>query len=306
MTDTSDIRFLLTIQAGGSLLAAARALGVTPSAVSQRLQQLEARVGARLVDRSARRLRFTDEGALLCRRGEALVHQLDELMQEVQASQAGLLGRLSVCAPLGFGRRYVAPLAADFQRLNPRIEVALTLSDEPLAVAAERHDVIVHIGALPASNLIGHAIAPNARLLVAAPAVLRRFGTPQTPEDLAGMPCIVLRENNEDVSLWSFAKGRTTRSVRVPAPLSCNDGDVIRQWAVEGRGVILRSEWDVADDLRAGRLVRLLPGWKAPDANVVALTHDRAGLPRRTRDFMAHLQAGFKGGAPWRVASSAP
>lgn len=302
MTDTADIRFLLSIKAGGSLLAAARTLGVTPSAVSQRLQQLEARVSARLVDRSARRLRFTEAGEMLCRRGESLVRQLDELLQDVHGDQSGLVGRLNICAPLGFGRRYIAPLAADFQRLNPRVDIALTLSDEPLSATAGRFDVIVHIGQLPASNLIGHAIAPNARLLVAAPELLRRHGTPQTPEDLANLPCIVLRENNEDVSLWSFTKGRTTRSVRVNAALSCNDGDVIRQWAVEGRGVILRSEWDVADDLRAGRLQRLLPAWKAPDANVVALTQDRAGLPRRTRDFMQHLQAGFKGAVPWRVA----
>ena len=93
----------------------------------------------------------------------------------------------------------------------------------------------------------------------------------------------MLRENNEDVSLWQFSKGRTRRSVRVSAHLSCNDGDVIRQWACEGRGVILRSEWDVADDIAKGRLVRLLPGWKAPDADVMALTHQRAGLPARTR-----------------------
>ncbi|WP_233177197.1 LysR substrate-binding domain-containing protein, partial [Ralstonia sp. ASV6] len=114
-------------------------------------------------------------------------------------------------------------------------------------------------------------------------------------------PCIVLRENKEDMSLWHFGKGRTSRSVRVQAKLICNDGDVIRRWACEGRGAILRSEWDVADDLRAGRLVRLLPGWKAPDANVIALTHNRAGLPQRTRHFMQFLQSRFKPQPPWRA-----
>ena len=89
--------------------------------------------------------------------------------------------------------------------------------------------------------------------------------------------------------------------MRVPSKLICNDGDVIRRWACEGRGVILRSEWDVAEDLRAGRLVRLLPGWKAPDANVIALTHNRAGLPQRTRHFMQFLQSCFKPQPPWRA-----
>jgi DNA-binding transcriptional LysR family regulator len=169
-----------------------------------------------------------------------------------------------------------------------------------LTEAADRFDVVVHIGELRASNLVGHAIAPNARFVCASPAFVNRFGTPEAPDDLARVPCIILRENNEDVSLWHFSKGKTSRSVRVASKLSCNDGDVIRRWACEGRGVILRSEWDVADDIRRGALVRLLPAWKAPDANVIALTHNRSGLPRRTRDFMQYLQGRFRPLTPWR------
>jgi DNA-binding transcriptional LysR family regulator len=164
----------------------------------------------------------------------------------------------------------------------------------------DRFDIVVHIGELPVSNLIGYTIAPNARFVCAAPTLIKRVGMPDSPDELSKLPCIVLRENNEDVSLWQFSKGRTRRSVRVSAHLSCNDGDVIRQWACEGRGVILRSEWDVADDLAKGKLVRLLSGWKAPDADVVALTHQRAGLPARTRHFMQYLQSRFRPQPPWR------
>nr|WP_240766345.1 LysR substrate-binding domain-containing protein [Paraburkholderia flava] len=115
------------------------------------------------------------------------------------------------------------------------------------------------------------------------------------------MPCIALRENNEDVTLWHLSKGRVARSVRVPARLSSNDGDVIREWAYEGRGAIVRSEWDVAEDLARGTLVRLLPAWKLPDANVIALTHQRTGLPMRTKMFMKHLQERFRPVPPWRA-----
>ena len=301
MTDSADLRFLLAIQDNGSLVATARALGLTPSAVSQRLQQLEKKLGTRLVDRTARSLRFTHEGSLLCERGAELIRQLDALSDDLHTRQGGLVGTLKVNAPLGFGRRYVAPVVADFQQQHPDVDIELTLSDAPLTEAAERFDVVVHIGALEVSNLVGYAIAPNARWICASPAFVKRFGLPQTPDDLATLPCIVLRENKEDVSLWHFSKGRTSRSVRVPSKLMCNDGDVIRRWACEGRGVILRSEWDVADDVRAGRLVRLLPGWKAPDANVIALTHARAGLPQRTRHFMQFLQSRFKPQPPWRA-----
>ncbi|MFP6560641.1 LysR family transcriptional regulator [Paraburkholderia sp. B3] len=301
MTDSADIRFLLAIQQNGSLIATARKLGLTPSAVTQRLQQLEKKLGARLIDRTARKLIFTEEGALLCQRGSELIQQFDTLLEDLRIRQGGLVGTLKVNAPLGFGRRYLAPVIADFQQANPDVDVALTLSDQPLTEAADRFDVVVHIGELRASNLVGHAIAPNARWVCASAAFLKRFGNPDAPDDLARLLCIVLRENNEDVSLWHFSKGKTSRSVRVASKLSCNDGDVIRRWACEGRGIILRSEWDVADDIRQGRLVRLLPAWKAPDANVTALTHNRSGLPRRTRDFMQYLQARFRPLPPWRV-----
>ena len=301
MTDSVDLRFLLAIQDNGSLVATARALGLTPSAVSQRLQQLEKKLGTRLVDRTARSLRFTQEGALLCERGAELIRQLDALSEDLHTRRGGLVGTLKVNAPLGFGRRYVAPVIAEFQDQHPDVDIELTLSDAPLTEAADRFDVVVHIGALQVSNLVGYAIAPNARFVCASPALVKRFGLPQAPEDLAALPCIVLRENKEDVTLWHFSKGRTSRSVRVRNHLVCNDGDVIRQWAREGRGVILRSEWDVADDLRAGHLVRLLPGWKAPDANVIALTHGRAGLPQRTRHFMQALQSRFRPQPPWRA-----
>ncbi|BAN27518.1 LysR family transcriptional regulator [Caballeronia insecticola] len=300
MTDTADIRFLLTIQRSGSLVATGRTLGVSPSAVSQRLQQLEKKLGTRLIDRTARKLHFTEEGALLCQRGADLIEQFDALFDELHTRRGGLVGALRINGPLGFGRRYLAPVVADFQRDHPDVDISLTLSDQPLTETADRFDVVVHIGELRASNLIGHAIAPNARFLCASPALVRRFGMPEAPQDLAHLPCIVLHENREDASLWHFSKGRTSTSVRVASKLGCNDGDVIRRWALEGRGIVLRSEWDVADDIRKGTLVRLLPSWKVPDANVVALTRNRAGLPRRTREFMQYVQSRFRPHPPWR------
>jgi molybdate transport repressor ModE-like protein len=300
MNDSTDIRFLLTIREAGSLVAAARKLGISPPAVTQRLQQIERKLDTRLVDRTARRLRFTEDGTLLCQRGAHLVEQFDTLFEDLRARRGGLVGTVRIRAPLGFGRRYLASVVSGFQQDNPDVDIELTLTDQPLTEAADRYDIVVHIGELPASNLIGYAIAPNARFVCASPAFLKRFPNPEIPEDLAHLPCIVLRENNEDVSLWQFRKGRTARSVRVSSKLSCNDGEVIRRWACEGRGVILRSEWDVADDVAMGNLVRLLPAWKAHDADVIALTSNRAGLPARTRQFMQYLQARFRPQPPWR------
>ncbi|WP_206957046.1 LysR family transcriptional regulator [Trinickia acidisoli] len=299
--DSADIRLLLAIRQCGTLAAAARQLGLTASAVSQRLQQLEQRLDTRLVDRTARKLQFSEEGALLCDRGIELVAQFDALHEDLRAQRRGLVGTLKINAPFGFGRRHLAPVVADFQRENPEVGVILTLTEQPLTNGTERYDVIVHIGELRASNLIGHLIAPNTRFVCASPALVRRFGEPQTPDELARLPCIVLQENDEDASLWQFSKGKTRLSVRVSSKLNCNDGDIVRRWACEGRGIILRSEWDVADDLRSGALRKLLPAWKALDADVIALTHHRSGLPRRTRDFMQYLQSRFRPLPPWRT-----
>lgn len=301
MIDAFEIRFLLIIRESRSLLEASRKLGLTPSAVTQRLQLMEKKLDVRLVDRSARRLRFTDEGELLCARGTGLLQQFDTLLEDLQERRRGFVGKLKINAPFGFGRQYVAPSVAAFKSLHPEVEIVLTLSDQPMLEVEDRFDVVIHIGQLGVSNLVCRTLAANRRYVCASPAFMARHGPIESPEQLAELPCIALRENNEDVTLWHFNRGRNSKSVRVQASLSSNDGNVIKQWGCDGLGVILRSEWDVAHDLAQGTLVRLLPGWKLPDADVVALTHQRDGLPERTRNFMRLLQESFQPEPPWRA-----
>ena len=301
MIDAFEIRFLLIIRESKSLLEASRKLGLTPSAVTQRLQLMEKKLDVRLVDRSARRLRFTDEGELLCARGTGLLQQFDTLLEDLQERRRGFVGKLKINAPFGFGRQYVAPSVAAFKSLHPEVEIVLTLSDQPMLEVEDRFDVVIHIGQLGVSNLVCRTLAANRRYVCASPAFIARHGPIESPEQIAELPCIALRENNEDVTLWHFNRGRNSKSVRVQASLSSNDGNVIKQWGCDGLGVILRSEWDVAHDLAQGTLVRLLPGWKLPDADVVALTHQRDGLPERTRNFMRLLQESFQPEPPWRA-----
>ena len=300
MNETFDIRFLLVIRESESLLAASRKLGLTPSAVTQRLQQMEKKLSIRLLDRSARQLRFTDEGEFLCLRGADLVEQFDSLLADLQERRSGFVGTLKINAPFGFGRLHVAPAVAAFQRLHPDVEIQLSLSEQPMVEATDRFDVVIHIGELRTSNLVGHSIAPNRRYVCASPDFIEQHGLPEHPDQLATLPCIALRENNEDVTLWHFTRAGKTHNVRIRPALSCNDGSVIRQWACEGNGIILRSEWDVADALAEGTLVRLLPGWKLPKANIVALTHQREGLPARTLKFLRFLQDQFRPQPLWR------
>ena len=300
MIDTLDLQFLLAIKEHGSLVGAARFLNVTPSAVTQRLQQLEAKLDIHLIDRTARRLHFTDEGELLCRKGQTLLEQHKALLEEVMQQHGKLVGSLKINAPFGFGRKYLTPIITQFHRLYPQVEVLLKLSEQPLLEEQDRFDLVLHIGELYNSNLIVHAIAPNQRFICAAPALIEHYGMPSTPQALLNLPSIALQENNEDTTLWCFEQKSKKQTIRVIPSLSSNDGDVVCSWAKSGLGIIMRSQWDVADALSQGHLIRLLPEWTLPDAPVVALTHRRKGMPERVHVFMSLLKQQFSPQPPWQ------
>lgn len=299
MITSDDLRFFAVVARCGSVAAVARQLGVTPSAAGQRLAALERRVGVRLADRDRRGLRLTDEGRLLADRATALVADLDDLAETLAARREDVGGHLHVVAPLGFGRQYVAPLAAQFRARYPGVSLDLTLTAE--REPSDAYDLWVHIGELRDTSLVGRRLARNDRWLVASPAYLAAAGTPAAPSEVARFTCLVLRENEEDTSLWRFARDGREEAVRVRPALASNDGEALRTWALDGLGLLVRSEWDVADDVRDGRLVRLLPDYALPSADVTALLGSRRGRSARTQAFLDLLLDALAP-APWRRA----
>jgi len=159
---------------------------------------------------------------------------------------------------------------------------------------------MIHIGELRDSTLVAYPLAPNRRILCASPAYLARRGAPAKPEDLRDHDCIALRENEEDVTLWRFKRGRGPAvGVRIAPVLSSNAGAAAVAWALAGHGIVARSEWDVAEHVKNRDLVPLLAGWNLPEANVVALVKSRQDLSARTAGFLAHLREAFAA-TPWR------
>jgi DNA-binding transcriptional LysR family regulator len=302
MLTSDDLVFFSAIARAPSLAAAARQLDVTPSSVTQRLQALERRLGVQLLHRSGRQLSLTDEGALLLDHGATVVGELAQLTDRVQARRGIVAGRLRVIAPLGFGRAHVAPLLHRFAARHPGLSLDVTLSDRLGRVPVTGWDVAVHIGTLADSSLRAHRLAPNARVLCAAPSLLVTHGVPDVPDDLLRFPCLVLRENDEDTTLWRFTTPRGPATVRIEPHYSSNDGEVIREWALAGAGVLLRSEWSVAADLAAGRLVRLLEDCTLPPADIMALVPTRTGRSARTSACVAFLREEFAD-VPWRRSS---
>jgi len=291
MLSLDDLRLLATVEASDSLAAASRVLNVTPPAVTQRLQQIEARIGLKLLDRSHRRLQLTAEGQLTNSRGRRILAEVDELVEKLTSERSLVAGHLRVFASLGFGRRYVAATVESFHRLYPDVTVALELSDRGDRLPQSVHDIVIHIGELRDSARKFRHIAPNRRLACAAPCYLQRYGVPTHPDHLRDHHCIVLWENDEDVSLWRFnhVPSRRRLKIRVEPRLSSNDGEVVRRWGVSGEGVIVRSEWDVRDDIRTGRLTVLFEDWEAPSGDVVAYVRPQAERPARVRRFLQCL-----------------
>jgi DNA-binding transcriptional LysR family regulator len=301
MLSSEDLRFFLVVVASQSLAEAARTLNVTPPAVTQRLAALERRLGVRLVERGRRRIALTDEGDLLAARGRRICDELSEVAEAVGSRRGVVAGHLRILAPLGFGHRYVAPAVARVRRDHPGVTATLTLSDRPARLVEDSWDVMVHIGELRDSALVMQRIAFNRRILCAAPAYLERHGAPARPADLHRHACIALRENDEDVTLWRFTdEAGEVDSVRIDPVLASTEGGVVCDWALAGMGIVVRSEWDVAAHLREGRLIALLPRWRLPDADVVALLPSREVRSARASQFLECLR-GEVAARPWTM-----
>lgn len=300
MLSADDLELFATIGSSTSLAAAARTLGVTPPAVSQRLTQIERRLGLRLIDRGSKGLRITTDGELLLNRSSEILEQLSALQEELAERRGVATGVLRLVAPLGFGRHYITPLITKYHEERPDVRVELTLSDRPGSDLTTASDIMIHIGEMRDSEQIATVVAPNRRILCAAPSYIEKHGEPEEPASLRRHRCIALRENDEDVTLWRFRNGQDDHvSVRIEPHFSTNDGEVSKSMALNGLGIAIRSEWDVADDLTAGTLVPLLPGWQLPDADITAFLGRRGERSARVGDFLMLLRKSLRP-VPWR------
>lgn len=306
MTDTSDLAFFSLLARQPSLAAAAQALDVTPPAVSRRLAALEKRLGVRLLNRTTRRLSLTPEGERYLEDGESILRDIERLERSLLDSREQPQGLLRINASFGFGRRHLGPAISDFVRRWPEVEVILHLSDRTLDLTEHALDIAIRFGPPPDARVLARRIAANRRLLCAAPAYLARRGMPDSPQALADHECIVIREHERVYNNWQLTDGQRQLTVKVRSPLAVNHGEIAVDWALAGHGIVLRSEWDIAADLRAGRLIRVLPGWEGAEADIHAIYPQRHLLSAKVRAFLdflserfAALQAGDPGSAGW-------
>ncbi|WP_377700933.1 LysR family transcriptional regulator [Pseudoduganella sp. UC29_71] len=304
MIDPSELAFFVQIVKEGTLSGAARELGVTPAAVSKRLTRLEEAVGVPLLNRTTRRLSVTDAGELYYANALRILAELEDLERLLSQDRAAPKGLLRVNAPLGFGRTYITPIVSNFVKRYPEVEVQLQLSDHPLSLVDESYDIGIRFGDVPDARVIATKIADNRRLVCAAPSYLKQHGVPRVPNDLARFNCIVLRQNDAAYGTWRFTKGRQTETVKVRGTLSSNDGEVALNWALDGHGLLLRAEWDIAKYLRSGRLQIVLEDYATPSADIHAIYPEKHKLSPKVKVFVEFLATSFQGPAGTKPASA--
>ncbi|HEY4350203.1 MAG TPA: LysR family transcriptional regulator [Paraburkholderia sp.] len=293
MDSISDLAFFVQLVKHGSLSALARELGVTPPAVTARLARIETRLGVRLLNRTTRRISVTQEGELYLSHGARLLVDLEELDRMVSSARAIPKGLLRVNATFGFGRRHIAPAVSAFVRRYAEVEVQLTLTDRSINLAEQAYDVGIWFGQVPDSRLVARKIAPNRRFLCASPEYLEKAGMPATPRDLHSHQCIVLRENDAAYGTWHLSRGRKQETIKVRGALSSNDGETALLWALDGHGVLMRSEWDVQAHLRSGTLRIALPDWSLPSADIYAVYGERMNVSAKVVAFVDFLADWF-------------
>lgn len=280
--------FVRIVERGG-LAAAGRDLGLSPAMVTERLSALEEHYGARLLNRTTRALSLTDEGRLLLDGARQLVNDANDIEARIKLGVNQLSGLIRISAPLDLGRNTISKVVDSFIQAHPAINIELVLSDGYVDLAGQGIDLAVRFGELKDSSLNAVRLGPNRRLVCAAPTYVQRHGIPATPNDLRAHNCLLMRFGSGVDREWIFSDEGKSVAVMVTGNRIANDGDLVRQWCIEGHGIAFKSYWDVKDDLAKGRLQELLSAYSAAQNNIQVVYQGGKSIPKRVRAFIDAL-----------------
>lgn len=291
-----QIEAFVAVVRAGSYVKAAERQDSSKAALSRQVLELEARLGTRLLNRTTRRLSLTETGAAYFERCVQLLDDLREADAEAGATTATARGRLRINAPLTFGNLHLAPLWGEFLKLHPAVELDITLTDRVVDLVEEGFDLAVRIvpaGRLASNSLVARRIATDRILLCASPGYLRSAPALAHPSNLAAHAVMAYAWWSGGDS-WQFTgPDGATADVNVRPRLRTNSGDTCRAAALADQGVIYQPAFLVGPDVRAGRLVELLPGWRGPSLDIHAIYPSRTHLSGKVRAMVDFLAAAF-------------
>ena len=294
-----QISTFVEVVARGSLSAAARAEGIAPAMIGRRLDALEARLGVKLLQRTTRKLALTDEGTAFLEDCQRILAELEEAESAVAERSARATGHLMISAPAGFGRQHVAPLLPSFLAEHQDLTATLNMTDRVTDIVGEGIDVAIRIASLADSSLVSVKLADNERVVVAAPSYLKRHGTPETLADLVRHNCLAISSEGSQRG-WTFRENGKNVVLKVGGNMGCNDGQVLHEWALAGKGLAWRSMWEVGSEIEAGKLRTVLADFAAPGNDIHAVFAQRRHLPLRVRAFVDFLRRAYAQPDYWR------
>lgn len=301
MDQFKQISTFVEVAARGSLSAAARAERIAPAMIGRRLDALEARLGVKLLQRTTRKIVLTNDGAAFLENCQRILADLANAESSVSERSAKASGHLTISAPAGFGRQHVAPLMPSFLSEHRDVTVTLNLNDRVVDLIGEGVDVAIRIADLTDSSLIGVKLADNKRVVVASPAYIKRYGTPASLDDLSKHNCLAMSSEGSQRG-WTFRQNGKNVTLKVAGNMVCNDGAVLHDWALSGKGLAWRSMWEVGSEIESRRLVTVLDEFAAPGNDIYAVFAQRRHLPLRIRAFVDFLRHEFAQTGYWHKA----
>ncbi|MFK7963838.1 MAG: LysR family transcriptional regulator [Burkholderiaceae bacterium] len=305
MKSVSDRTVFIAIVDEGSLTRAADRLGLSLAVCSKRLLTLENRLGVRLLNRTTRQQHLTDAGSLYYEHCLRIQEDIDAVESSLAGLRDSIQGTLRVTTSASFGRKHVSPVVPEFLKQHPGIKLQLIMTDNVLDMVAEGIDVGIRIGALADSSLIAIKLAPNRRVLCASPAYLQRAGTPLSPDQLGEHDCLVLSSRSASHDVWTFETSRGVVRVPVSSVVASNSGEVVRDAAIGGLGIGIKSIWDITEELRKGDLVTVLDDYPLAHMDIFAVYHNRRYVAPKVRAWIDFFKTRF-GSPPYWEAGLAP
>ncbi|MGU3539261.1 LysR family transcriptional regulator [Methylobacterium sp. A54F] len=286
MISLESIRIFMRAAETGSFSAAGRTLRLSPSVISYRVQTLEEHLGCLLLTRTTRRMNLTEAGRLFYDRCLDIAQAVEQAEKSVERAGASPRGTLKVTAPLGLGRRVVAPLVPRFRERHGETDVHLRLSDHLLDLVQEAVDIAIRLSQMRDSSFTLRKVADVERVLVAAPAYLDANPAPERPADLLEHACLLLRFPGSEQFRWTLMDGDEALTLPVTGRIDVDDSDVLTEWALAGQGIALKPLYEVAPYLADGRLVPVLPATPPAPLTLGVLYPSRKMLPNRAKTFV--------------------
>lgn len=297
--------FVAVAELGGFAAAAAR-IGRDASAISRRVGILEERLGIRLLARTTRKVALTDAGRIFYRRAQAALDELATASEEAIAGAGIVRGTLRIAVPNTFGRLWVSPLLPEFCRAYPQIRLDVHFDDRYVDLISDGFDAAIRVGVMQSSTLVSRRIAGRQSLLYAAPAYLKRRGTPRSPDDLAGHDCIGFT-GHAFWPDWPLQKGAQRKTIKPQGPLITDNSEANLCAAIAGLGVVLTSDWLAGAAVKTGQLAHILPGWSAGGEGAVYVVMPPGKLvPAKTRAFVDFIGEEFRAIGDWSRSAGGP